>query len=148
VNEFRVCVFHTSPTQRVAVGEAEFLHLVSGGATHAVPLAPAHCREILQWGGEAIPVVDLGQWLGAHGASEGDGDYLGIVGYQRFPDEPFRLGALRMPRPPAKATVSDHQAHTTFPSDPLWKRIALCCYEDEQGAVPVLDLARVFSRNG
>ena len=109
MNEFRVCVFHTSPTQRVAVGEAEFLHLVSGGATHPVPLAPSHCREIVQWGGEAIPVVDIGQWLGTNGAGDAGegGDYLGIVGYQRFPDAPFQLGALRMPRPPAKATVSE-----------------------------------------
>ena len=147
MNEFRVCVFHASPTQRVAVGEAEFLHLVSGGATYPVPLAPAHCREILQWGGEAIPVVDLGQWLGGDG-SGAPGDYLGIVGYQRHTDAPFQLGALRMTRAPEKATVTDHQAHNSFPRDPLWKRIALCCYEDEQGAVPVLDLARVFSRNG
>jgi hypothetical protein len=92
--------------------------------------------------------VDLQRWLGANDAEADSGDYLGIVGYQRIPDEPFRLGAIRMPRPPVKATVSDHQVHTTFPRDPLWKRISLCCYEDEQGPVPVLDLSRVFSRNG
>jgi chemotaxis signal transduction protein len=111
------------------------------GDTIAVPLAPPYCRELLRWNDELLPVFDLRAW---HGTPAADApSLLAVVAYQERPGAPLRRGCLRVATFPKVITVDDAQACPL--SAPAWAPLALSCFRDEDGAVPILSLGKLFN---
>lgn len=130
---------------RAAVGQRELLHLVQGVETFPVPLAPAYCRKVIYWQDRPVPLMDLAVWLGAE-TGQSARKYVGIVGYQLRRAEAPCFGALWLAAAPVRATVDDRQACALPETDVDWREIAISCFEDKVGPVPILDLPRLFSR--
>src|SRR6266850_739636 len=89
-NAWILCV---SSNQRVAVGQRELLYLTDKAETFDVPLAPAHCRQVLFWQDHMVPLMDIGRWLGISHASYAR-KFIAILGYQRARGAPPQFGAL------------------------------------------------------
>jgi len=132
---------------RVAVGVREQVHLMHEPAAAEVAATPPHCRHVIFWNGRCVPVMDLGRWLyrtPAPGLVERR--HLGIYAYVPHGESTLDFGALWLAGPPQRVEVDDaDSAH--LPADGgRWTPIAPACFADAKGAVPVLDLTKIFSK--
>ncbi|MCW5575488.1 MAG: chemotaxis protein CheW [Burkholderiales bacterium] len=125
-----------------AIGLHEIIEVAAGGDIEPVPLAPDHCRELLCWRTEWIPVFDLAVWR--HGPAAASGAFLAIVGYRdRDGGARARPACIRVAAFPRIVEVSDADA-CPLPEGG-WSRIAKSCFSDGGQRVPVLSLRRVFA---
>jgi len=136
-------ILQLDSARRVAVGERTLLHLVHEPVLWEVPLTPAHCRHVVLWQGKLLPVVDLAAWFGVPLPSNAL-RFVGIIGFQAPAFQGTQLGGLLMTAPPQRVTVDDAQARP-IPEDGHWEPLALSCFSDQDGAVPILHLPRLFS---
>jgi chemotaxis signal transduction protein len=129
---------------QAAVGARELIHLMQFPAVFEIPDAPLHCRQVLLWQEEIVPVLDVAAWLRGRRASAVPLSLVGIFAYQATP-ETVAFGALPLLVPPPRRRVSDDQA-CALPEQPSgWSRIALSCFSDGDRKVPILDLRHLFS---
>ena len=136
-------VLELGAQRRVAVGVREQVELLSASAARERSGAPACCRYELDWNGRVVPVVDLGIALDGR-ACEGPQRLIGVYAFE---DGRARLaaGALWLARPPRLVQVDDSAA-CPLPAD--WNPaagIALSCFALDGHAVPIVDLAAVFT---
>jgi chemotaxis signal transduction protein len=131
---------------RAAVGVREQVHLMLEPEAAELAATPAHCRHVIFWNERCVPVIDLARWLSPTAAplSRDRHRHLGVYAYQQSSQAPVEFGALWLARPPQRIEVDDAAA-AALPAGSRWDRIAEACFEDAAGAVPVLDLARIFS---
>jgi chemotaxis signal transduction protein len=137
----------TLGTHRAAVGVREQVHLMLEPGAAELAGTPAHCRHVIFWNGRCVPVMDLSRWLDPSAESAGldQNRHLGVYAYQQGADAPVEFGALWLARPPQRIDVDDAAA-APLPEDCAgWARVAVACFADAAGAVPILDLPRIFS---
>lgn len=129
---------------RAAVGEREMMHLVETPVLEDIPQTPVHCRQVLLWEGELMPVIDLSAWLTGQPA-EGAHASVGIVGWQTQTDAAPQYGALLLSGAPQKTRVVDEQL-CKLPEQPSgWESIAISCFSHDGQPIPILDVAYLFS---
>jgi chemotaxis signal transduction protein len=132
------------PELRAAVGEREMIHMVQFPVLFEIPDTPSHCRRVLLWQGEIVPVLDVAAWLRGGRAGAAAYPLVGIFAYQAEP-ETIAYGALPLESAPPRRRVSDEQA-CALPEQPAgWARIAHACFLDGERKVPVLNLRYLFS---
>jgi len=125
-----------------AVGARVLLHIIDDPKLHPVPCTPVHCHSVVYWQGQLLPVLDMASLL--------DGDpqphlLLAIAGYQDHTENVARLGALLISAPPTAIAVGNTQS-CSLPEQPVnWNKYALSCFDFHDEAIPILNLARIFS---
>ena len=138
---------------RAAIGEFELVHILDRAPTRfPVPRAPRHCHEVMLWEQQVLPYVDLAMLdrpaRMPHGSDKANAGstIVAIVGYQTDQRQPPRYGALKLCAIPKRASVSNDSA-CRLPEDiGAVAGFACSCFRHpEFGAVPVLDLPRIFS---
>lgn len=136
-------VLELGAQRRVAVGVREQVQLLPASAARERSGAPACCRHELDWNGRVLPVVDLGIALDGRGC-DGPQRLIGIYAYETQRGA-LAAGALWLARPPRLVQVDDSAA-CALPAD--WNppaEIALSCVALDGRAVPIIDLAAVFT---
>lgn len=131
-----------------AVGELEMVHVLPDAPTlFEVPQTPDYCRQVLVWQGEVLPLMDVAMRLVARPASEsGSRGLIVVTAFQQYPGAAPRHGALLLSTAPVRIRVNDAQACELPESQPVWRRLAVACFEhSDRGPVPVLDLRALFS---
>lgn len=129
---------------RAAVGVRQILHVIDAPRLMGIPQAPPHCRQVLVWEDNLLPVMDLGTWFGVS-AAPGAPFFAGIAAYQERPGAPTQHGALRLTGIPTRIQVDDDRA-CGLPEQPAgWQHLAMSCFLHDDQAVPVLDLTYIFS---
>jgi chemotaxis signal transduction protein len=127
-----------------AVGEREMVHLVETPHLEEIPQTPLHCRQVLLWEGELLPVLDLTAWL-TEQPTPCERASVGIVGWQEQPGAVPQYGALMFCGVPQKIRVADDQV-CNLPEHPAaWKAVTASCVCHDYQPVPILDLRRIFS---
>ncbi len=127
-----------------AVGEREMVHLVETPRLEEIPQTPLHCRQVLLWEGELLPVLDLNAWLTDQPMRQKHLS-VGVVGWQEQPGAIPQYGALLFSGVPQKIRVADDHA-CNLPEHPAaWKAVAASCVCYDNQPVPILDLPRIFS---
>lgn len=130
---------------RVAVGTLEFVHVLPDTpAKTPISDGPAFMKEALSWDRGVVPLFDAGKF--SQGIEKvSDNTYYGIVRYRRDPSTPQQFGAMKMTAVPQRVTVDDQMACDLPDSLAAWRPFCLSCFDLDGVAVPVLDLARLFS---
>ena len=138
-----------------AVGLRELVHVLPySPRLYVVPQTPPHARHVILWEGRILPVVDLVAYLeaGAEGGlrtatNRPSLDHLvGIIAYQTAPGSEVSLAGMLLGKVPERLRVTDEQACALPESPPGWSQVAISCFEHpDYGAVPILDLPRLFS---
>lgn len=127
-----------------AVGEREMVHLVETPQLEEIPQTPSHCRHVLLWEGDLLPVLDLTACLTAE-STQLDRISVGIVGWQEQPGSLPQYGALMFVGVPQKIRVADDHV-CNLPDQPAaWQAVAASCVRYDDQPVPILDLPRIFS---
>jgi chemotaxis signal transduction protein len=130
---------------RAAVGALEMQHLLAAPRLFEIPGSPFHCRHVLIWENELLPVMDLHALLAGRPIPQ-QNPLIGVVGYAHAQSGGVQLGSLLLPSIPTRVFVRDDQASELPASELNWRAVAISCFADEEGnAIPILDLSRVFS---
>lgn len=124
-----------------AIGLANIVEVVTESGTEVVPMAPAHCRELLPWRDRWLPVFDLTLWCGHQ--VHGSGGFLVIVEYETGIGDDCEYGCFRVHEFPKITRLTDEDACAP-PSEARWRRIACSGFMSDGVAVPVLRLESVF----
>ena len=127
-----------------AIGLHEVIEVVTESDMESVPLAPAYCRELLQWRNQWVPVFDLAAWRGLQ--SSPDRPFLVIVGYAGKVGGGFQYGCLRVSNFPKIVELSDEHA-CGLPAGAKWDCIAHSCFRGGGREVPILSLYKVFQQH-
>lgn len=138
--------------RHAAVGITEVLHILAySPVLFRVPQAPPHCRSVILWEDRVVPVVDLRALITGGADAVGSAGVAGleqlvaIVAYQSDSSQPAEFGALLLAGLPIRATVTDADACEPDTGVVAWARFASACFRHSSyGAIPVLDLGRVF----
>jgi len=144
----------------VAVGARELVYVLpEEPEIHGVPLAPAPTPGVIVWENRVVPLIDVALRLGM--ADEGTGNltttlagmhyFVAIVAFagDDLLDVGVELGALILTKVPEQVEVSDHQGRELPPEfEPHAELFASCFEHPELGAVPILDLTRLFASSG
>ncbi len=139
----------------VAVGERELTYIVSDEVERVfVPRAPSHVSELIVWQNRLLPLFDISAALQDDDAAgeapaaptETDGTIIVIAAYQVSDKRQVEFGALPVCGLPERIEVADDSG-CDLPSElPGWRRLAhSCCELQSHGAVPILDLHRMFA---
>lgn len=129
--------------KRVAIGPRELVQIIDGKDSFDVPLTPPHVREVIFWQDRVVPVMQLPVRLGRKPC---DGNILALVAYyDGDARKTAMLGAIHLAAPPVRVYVDDQQAVSLEDEDPVWRDLAISCFEQQGQAVPVLHLGRLFS---
>jgi hypothetical protein len=141
----------------VAVGERELTYIVSDEVERVfVPRAPSHVKELIVWQNRLLPLFDVSAALrDDHAAgdaptapTETGGTIIVIAAYQVSDERQVDFGALPVCALPERIEVTDDSACDLPPEPPGWRRLAhACCELQQHGAVPILDLHRMFAPN-
>ncbi len=138
-----------------AVSKIEMQHLLAAPRLFEIPGSPFHCRHVCIWNDKLLPIMDLNAWLVGRTVPQ-EKPLVGVVGYERCPgvsvdgahalQARVQLGGLLLQSIPTHVLVSEDQACELPDSDVDWREISISCFADEEnGAVPILDLSRIFS---
>lgn len=133
-----------APGYQAAIGARELYHLIHEPPSFSVPLTPRHCARVIQWENQLLPVWDLATWLFDAAPAEPIA-VAAVVGFQRNRRERARFGALALAAPPVRVQVRDDQACALPAELPAWQAMAVSCFTHQEQAVPIIDLARLFS---
>jgi len=129
------------PSYQAAVGLRDMVHLIAAAETFAIPQAPFYCHQTILWQGNIVPLIDLEGWLKGT-ATDNATKYVAIVAYQA--QDKIEYGALSLSAPPKRIQVEDSQS-CPLPEDPvLWGKISNACFNAQDTATPILDLAVIF----
>jgi hypothetical protein len=129
---------------RAAVGERDMVHLVEKPTWATIPYTPSHCRRVLLWENELLPIIDLTMWLIGQSAEDANPS-SGIVAWQEQPEATPQYGVLLFSGLPRKVRVTDAQ-RCALPAQPSgWPTVAISCFRYHEQPVPILDLPRIFS---
>ncbi len=123
--------------QRVAVGEAELVHLLGDAPREfPVPLLDGPGASLVLWEGRPTPVADL------TGAARGG--LIAVVAYDAGGSQEAAHGAIRVASVPARREVEDAQAAGADEVPPRLRPHVHAAFRDAEGVVPILDLQALF----
>jgi chemotaxis signal transduction protein len=131
---------------RVAAGGHQVVEYLLSPETVNLPLTPAHCRGVMIWREQMIPVVDLAPLLPGGEARVHGWRRAVVLAYQPAPGEPLRYGALLVRAAPFEVFADDGMA-CPLPGEPeVFRHFACSCFAHDNKAIPILDTARLFAR--
>jgi hypothetical protein len=140
--------------RRVAVGEGEIVHIISGEVERVVVAGKSErIRECIVWQNRQLPLFDVAGALRVdHSAGDSmataatsSGAIIVIAAYQLSNASQVEFGALPVHALPERIEVADDSGCELPPESAGWRRLAHSCFKHQQhGAVPILNLGRVF----
>lgn len=141
-------LLHVGEGRTAAVGETELHEIVPEPQLTEDVSAPAHTRFRLTWRGRTLPVADLAVVFGADPDRE-PARWVTVAAFAPEGDAQPEFAALRLDAPPVPVRVSDDMAcplpETSLREYLIWSFLGLSCFRHGDRAVPVIDLARLFS---
>ena len=141
--------------RRVAVGEGELVHIISDEAERVVvPGQSERIRECIVWQNRQLPLFDVADALRVDDsagdsmatAATSSGTIIVIAAYQLSNASQVEFGALPVHALPERIEVADDSGCELPPESAGWRGLAHSCFKHQQhGAVPILNLGRVFA---
>lgn len=126
-----------------AVGAKVLLHIIDEPKLHTVPCTPSYCHSVVSWQELLLPVMDMASMLDSQPQTP---LLVAVAGYQDQAENLTRFCSFLLSSSPRAITVEDTQS-CDLPEQPVkWNGYALSCFNYEDEAIPILNLARIFSR--
>lgn len=148
-------IFRITTDVSAAVGEFELVHLpVDRPVLVEVPQTPHFCRHVMVWQNKIVPVMNLvARFLAKSGqdpenrAEQGADEIIAIFAYRARQSAIVEYGALALNSIPWRIAVSDAQMCDLPTGLESWRPYVISCFQSDlvQGAVPVLNISRLFS---
>jgi hypothetical protein len=140
---------------RAAVGERELIHIIADEVQRVVnPGGSEWFSEFIVWQKRQIPLFDVAAALRDDNlagdpmaaAANNGGAIIVIAAYQRSNTSQIEFGAFSVRALPERIEVTDDSGCNLPPESARWRGLAHSCFKHQKhGAVPILNLGRVFA---
>ncbi len=130
---------------QAAVAHHEMWQVLISPVLFEVPRTPPYCNEVLIFQYRILPVLDISLLLEGEKIIPTMSDVVGIAVYQDDPTQPIRYVCLHLATTPLNVYVSDKQACDLPDYQQYWEPLTLCCFSHDGMAIPIIDLAYLFS---
>jgi len=130
---------------KAAVGSHEMSHVMLSAELFDVPYAPDFCNEVLLWQDYILPVLDVHSFLKKQKVIRAHSGVVGIAIYQESSEKSLVYAGLHLAETPASIFVSDEQACELPAQMQVWAPITISCFKYRNEAIPIIDLAVLFS---
>jgi chemotaxis signal transduction protein len=130
---------------KAAVGAHEMSHVILSPELYEVPCSPAFCDEVLVWQDYILPVLDMNIFLRKQKMMRTHSGVVGIAIYQEDRSKPLTYAGLHLAETPVNIFVSDEQACELPAQKKEWGIITISCFTYKNDAIPIIDLAILFS---
>jgi hypothetical protein len=137
-----------------AVGERELVHIISDEVERVdVPGVAERSNAFIVWQDRRLPLFDVTAALREHDFANDpvavparkSEAIIVIAAYQISNESQIRFGAIPVCVLPERIEVADNSGCDLPPQSTGWKGLAHSCFRHQRlGAVPILDLGRVF----
>ena len=141
--------------RRAAVGERELVHIIADEVERVVvPGKSERIREFIVWQNRQLPLFDVAGALRLDDsasdsmatAADNSGAIIVIAAYQLSNASQVEYGALPVHVLPERIDVADDSGCELPPESAGWRGLSHSCFKHQQhGAVPILNLGRVFA---
>lgn len=128
-----------------AVGLHEMSQVIISPMLFDVPTTPHYCSEVVIMQDRILPVLDMPSLLAGQKIIHSHHDVVGVGVYQFSPTEPLQYAGLRLATTPSTIYVSDEDACELPESQCYWQPFSISCIKYNDLAVPIIDLAALFS---
>jgi chemotaxis signal transduction protein len=128
-----------------AVGHHEMWQVLISPKLFDIPLTTPYSREVLIFQNRILPVLEVSRLLKDKKTIPITNPVVGIAVYQNDPTEPIRYSGLHLATVPQNIYVSDDQACDLPANQDFWDPLALSCFFLDDKAIPIIDLAYLFS---
>lgn len=133
---------------QAAVGLHEMWQVLISPTLFDVPCTPIYCSEVLIYQDKLIlPVLDMPSLLEGQKIIHAHNDVIGIAVYQEDLNHPLHYVGLHLATTPLGIHVSDDQACELPSHQHYWEPLAVSCFSRNGIAIPILDLAYLFSED-
>jgi hypothetical protein len=140
----------------VAVGERELMHIIADEVEYVVAAgAPEGAGACIVWQNHQLPLFDVAAALRPDQAASGatvqpeiasGRAIFAIAAYQHCNENQVKFGAIPVRALPERIEVADDSGCDLPPELAGWRVLAHSCFKHERlGAVPILNLVRVFA---
>lgn len=130
---------------KAAVGAHEMSHVILSPELYDVPCTPDFCNEVLVWQDYILPVLDMNSFLKRQKMMRTHSGVIGIAIYQEDSSKPLTYAGLHLAETPLSIFVSDEQACELPAQKKEWSPITISCFTYKNDAIPIIDLAAIFS---
>ncbi len=131
----------------VAIGHLEMVH-IHAEVPERLPRLEAgdYCQHQIMWQERYLPLLDIGAFLEGRCDSDNGHAFLCIVAYYIEEASAQDYGAIISLQLPTRIQVDDEDVCELPEPSEKWDLLAASCFRDGNfGAVPILDLTRIFS---
>ena len=136
-------LLYPAPGVQMAVANNAVAEYVLAPQMHEVPLTPSHCSKVIFWRDQIVPVMNVGQLVGA---PDFQSSGLSVLVYQPVPMEPLQYLAIWQNDSPDSVMVDDEQS-CELPEGhaALWDFVTSACVEVNGVPTPVVSLKKLAS---
>jgi len=129
----------------VAIGQFELIHIIDEPDYMSIPQSPKHCKDVVLWNNNIVPVMSLVSWL----TSEIQVDNTGVVAIVVYEDEQgkHKFGGIKLSNAPIQAKVKNSQQCQLTGDFDKWRKVSLSSFKSKTGdIVPIIDVSKLFSQ--
>ncbi len=128
---------------QAAVGYNEMWQILMSPKIFEIPCTPKYCNQVFVFQDRILPLLDISYLLiGKKSIRE---DVVGIALYQDDPNKPVKYAGINCATIPRSINVSDDQMCELPSEQQYWKPFCLSCFSLENQAIPIINLAYIFS---
>lgn len=128
---------------QAAVGYNEMWQILMSPKLFKIPCTPEYCNQVVVFQDSILPILDMSYLL--IGKKSIRDDVVGIALYQDDPNKPVKYAGILCATIPRSINVNDDQI-CDLPSElQYWKPFCLSCFSLENEAIPIINLAYIFS---
>lgn len=128
---------------QAAVGYNEMWQILMSPKVFEIPCTPKYCHKVLVFEDRILPLLDISYLL--IGKKSITDDVIGIALYQEDPNKPVNYAGFNCASIPRTINVSDDQMCELPSEQQYWKTFSLSCFSLENKAIPIINLAHIFS---
>ncbi|RKZ52038.1 MAG: hypothetical protein DRR16_11490 [Candidatus Parabeggiatoa sp. nov. 3] len=130
---------------KAAVGHHEMWQVLISPKLFDVPCTSPYCCEVLIFQDRILPVLDIQYLLDGDKMILTKDNVVGIAVYQDDPTHPIHYAGLHLASTPQNIYVSDDTACDLPEHQQYWEPLALSCFSYKDQAIPIIELAYLFS---
>jgi len=128
---------------QAAVGYNEMWQILMSPKIFEIPCTPKYCNQVLVFQDHILPLLDISYLL--KGKKSITDDVVSIALYQDDPNKPVNYAGITCATIPRSINVSDDQMCELPNEQQYWKPFCVSCFSLENQAIPIINLAYIFS---
>ncbi|MCW9015183.1 MAG: chemotaxis protein CheW [Gammaproteobacteria bacterium] len=144
MNKAQAWLLQIDRKTRVAVGHLELIHIVNYPEYYDVPRSPEHCKRVILWNKNIIPVIDMSMLI------DGISTYyhknkIAIAMYENSQTGQYEYGGIQLMDTPILKVIDNNQGVSRSQLSDKWRDYSLSAFKVNEEMIPIVSIRKIFS---